>query len=227
MPDWQEFVRQRLTGLPLDAAASDEVRAELAAHLEEFYEALRREGLSEHQAIRKTQRQVNNWPDLQHKIAMAKNGGPFMQKRLHQLWIPGLLTFGLSTIFLIVLRQVQFQPRFGFWYGLSLSWLLFLLCLGALGAYLSSRAGGSRQTVLTASLFPALGLAFTFLFMFPFGLFIERALGWQVDFRVVASAFLSETLGSLLIPGAALFLGGLPVQLLFSRRASQSESVIH
>jgi hypothetical protein len=104
MPDWQEFVGYHLAGLPLDAAAKDEVRDEFVAHLEEFYEVLRREGLSERQAIRRTQRQVGDWPDLRHKIAMAKRGGPSMQKRLHQLWIPGLLTFALSTIFLILLQ---------------------------------------------------------------------------------------------------------------------------
>src|SRR5256885_4920337 len=38
--------------------------------------------------------------------------------------------------------------------------------LGALGAYISSRAGGSRGTALLASIFPALALTLTFLLMF-------------------------------------------------------------
>jgi len=42
MPDWQKLVRQRLGGLTLDAAEKEEVHAELAAHLEETYEALLR-----------------------------------------------------------------------------------------------------------------------------------------------------------------------------------------
>jgi hypothetical protein len=222
MHDWTQFVRQRLAGLTLDIHVKDEVHAELASHLQDSYEAFRAQGLSERHAVERTQEQVTDWPDLQRRITIAKSGGPSMQKRLPQLWIPGLLTFGLSTIFLIILRQFQFQPRLGFWHGLSLSWLLFLVCLGALGAYLSFRAGGSGHIVLAATLFPTLGLAFTFLFMFPLDLIFERVIGWQVDFRVVASGFLSETVGFLLIPGAALLVGGLPVQFLLSRRATPS-----
>jgi hypothetical protein len=226
MHDWTQFVRQRLAGLSLDAAVKAEVHAELAAHLEESYQAFRAQGLSERRAVQRTLRQVTDWPDLQHRITIAKNGGPPLQKRLHHLWIPGLLTFGLSTIFLIILRQFQFQPRLGFWNGLSVPWLLFLPCLGALGAYLSARADGSQRTVLLASLFPVLGLAFTFLLLFPFGLLLERAFAWQADFHVVASTVLSETLGFLLIPGTALLVGGLPVQLLLSRRAAPRENAL-
>lgn len=53
MPDWQELVRLRLSGLALDAAEKDEVHAELAAHLEESYEAFRKEGLAEHEGIQR------------------------------------------------------------------------------------------------------------------------------------------------------------------------------
>lgn len=46
MPDWQELVRQRLAGLALDPAERDEIRAELAAHLEDAYEAMLRDGIN-------------------------------------------------------------------------------------------------------------------------------------------------------------------------------------
>jgi len=219
MADWQKLVSQRLSGLVLDAAEKEEVHAELAAHLEEFYESLRTKGLSEQAAIQQTQAQVANWPDLRRKILIAKKGRDFMKKRLHQLWIPGFLTFILSTVFLMTLQKQDFQPRIIFWSVLFYApWLMSLPVCGAIGAYLSSRAGGSRGTVLLASVFPVLALTAAFLLMFPIDLFVERIIGRQVDFSIVATALLREGIGWILVPGAALLVGGLLVQFLLSRR---------
>lgn len=155
MPDWQELVRQRLSGLALDASEKDEVHAELAGHLEESYEALLKEGVPEQAAVHHVLSQVTNWRDLQHKILAAKRRGDFMHKRVRQLWIPGFLLLILSAIFLMMLQKLGFQPRI-IGSGPSailfyVPWLASLPFLGALGTYLSSRAGGSRATVLLAS----------------------------------------------------------------------------
>jgi hypothetical protein len=111
MPDWHKLVRQRLPGLALDPAERDEVHAELAAHLEESYEGFRKQGLPEREAVRRTLGQVSGWKNLQRKIYAAKNGGHLMQKRLHQLWIPGFLTLILSMLFLAAFQILGFQPR--------------------------------------------------------------------------------------------------------------------
>src|SRR6266849_2231876 len=184
MADWQKLVRQRLSGLALDAAEMDEVHAELAAHLEDFYESLRTQGLPEQAAIQQTLAQVANWPDLRRKILIAKKGRDFMKKRLHQLWIPGFLTLTLSTIFLMTRQRLGFQPHIVSWSGpgtilFYAPWLLSLPVFGAVGACLSSRAGGSRGTVLLASVFPVLALTAAFLLMFPIDLFVERIIGRQ------------------------------------------------
>ena len=219
MADWQKLVSQRLSGLALESAEKDEVHAELAAYLEDFYESLRTRGLSEQAALQQTLAQVANWPDLRRKILIAKNGRDFMKKRLHQLWIPGFLTFILSTVFLMTLQKQDFQPRIVFWSVLFYApWLMSLPVCGAIGAYLSSRAGGSRGTVLLASVFSVLALAAAFLLLFPIDLFVERIIGTQVDFSIVASALLREGIGWILVPGAALLVGGLLVQFLLSRR---------
>src|SRR5229473_2801613 len=93
--------------------------AELAvlSDLEDFYESLRTKGLPEQAAIQQTLAQVANWPDLRRKILIAKKGRDFMKKRLHQLWIPGFLTFILSTVFLMTLQKQDFQPRMASWSG--------------------------------------------------------------------------------------------------------------
>src|SRR5258707_6756655 len=212
MADWQKLVGQRLSGLALDAAEKDEVHAELAAHLEDFYESLRTKGLSEQAAIQQTLAQVANWPDLRRKILMAKKGRDFMKKRLQQLWIPGFLTFILSTVFLMTLQKLGFRPRI---VGRGANtilfyapWLASLLFVGALGAYLSSRAGGSRGTTLLASVFPVLALTAAFLLMFPIDLIVEWIIGRRVDFSILATALLSDGVGGILVPGAALLAGG-------------------
>jgi hypothetical protein len=231
MPDWRQIVCQRLSGLTLDAAEKDEIHAELAAHLEESYEALLKEGMPEQAAVHHVLSQVANWRDLQRKILIAKRRGHIMKKRLHQLWIPGFLTMTLSTVFLMALQKQGFQPRIVSWNGpgnvlFCIPWLMSLPVFGAIGAYLSSRAGGSRGTVLLASVFPAPALTTAFLLMFPIDLIVEWIIGRQVDFSIVATAILRDGIGWILVPGAALLAGGLLVHLLFSRRPSSQDTAI-
>ena len=222
MADWRELVRQRLSGLALDADEKEEVHLELAAHLEESHEGFRKLGLREEEATRRALEQVTDWQDLQRRILNVRRKGHPMKKRTQQLWVPGFLTLTLSMIFLTVLQKLGFQARI-VWSGptavlLYVPWLLSLPFFGALGAYVSTRAGGSRGTVLLASVFPALALATAFLLMFPIGMAIERITGNHVDFGSVATSLLKNGIGWILVPGAALFAGGLLAQFFFSRR---------
>jgi hypothetical protein len=223
MPDWQELVRQRLSIHGLDAAEKDEIHGELAAHLEEWYEAFCREGLTQREAVQRTLAQVADWQELRRKILIAKRREQPMQKRMQQLWIPGFLTLTLSTIFLMALQKLGFQPRIvgsgpsiTFYYG---PWLASLPFFGALGAYFSARAGGVLQTVLLASVFPVLALSAAFLLMFPIGFVTERIIGRPVDFSIVATAILRDWISWILVPGVVLFAGGFLMHLLFNGRS--------
>jgi len=144
-----------------------------------------------------------------------------MKKRLHQLWIPGFLTFILSTVFLMTLRNWASSrassgtARMRFFFARRAGVALFV---GALGAYLSSRAGGSRGAALFASVFPVLGAYYGVSLDVSIDLIVERAIGNHVDFSIVATALLREGIGWILVPGAALLVGGLLVQFLLSRR---------
>jgi len=153
-----------------------------------------------------------------------------MDRRIRQLWIPGFLTLILSMFFLMAFQRLGFKPRI---VGggpntvlLYMPWLFSLPFLGALGAYISSRAGGSRGTVLLASVFPALAFTFAFLVMSPIGWGWERITGTRVDFDVVAAALLRDGAGWLLIPGTALLVGGLLAQLVSSPRPSSRKMAI-
>jgi len=220
MPDWQELVRQRLSRLAVDAGEKDEIYAELAAHLEESYEVFCAEGLPEQDAIQLTLAQVADWQDLQHKILIARREQP-MQKRLHQLWIPGFLTLTLSMIFLVTLQKLGSHPRIvGSGPNMILfyaPWLASLPFFGALGAYLSARRGGLLGSVLLTSVFPVLALTSAFFLMFPIGFLTERVIGRPVDFSAVATALLRDGIGWLLVPGVALLAGGFLANFLFNR----------
>jgi hypothetical protein len=109
---------------------------------------------------------------------------------------------------------------------LYLPWLLSLPFFGALGAYVSSRSGGSRGIVILASAFPALALTAAFLFMFPFGLTAQLIMGRPVDFSRVATVLLKDGISWILVPGSALLGGGLLAHLLLSKRSSSREMAI-
>jgi hypothetical protein len=227
MPDWQELVRLRLAGLALDTAERDEIHAELAAHLEESYEVFCAAGLPEREAVQRTIVQVADWQDLQRKILVVRRRKQPMQKRLHQLWIPGFLTMMLSTILLIALRKLGFQPRIvgsganGILFYAP--WLASLPFFGALGAYLSARRGGLPGTALLSSVFPVLALTAAFLLMFPIDFVVERIIGRPVDFSIVATELLRDGTDWILVPGVALLAGGVLVHLLFNRRSWSKE----
>jgi hypothetical protein len=219
MPDWQNLVRQRLSGLALDDAEKAEVHAELAGHLEETYEVLRRGGVSEHEATQQTLSQVADWTDLQNRITVAKKAEDQMQNRVRQLWIPGFLTLMLSSTLLMMLQKSGLQPRIISWNELGLMlfyvpWLAALPLLGALGAYLSLRAGGSTSATLFSGVFPVLTLVASSFVILPFSLVIDRHVASH--FRI--EGFLNALIGWVVVPGVALLIGALPVQLFVNRQ---------
>jgi hypothetical protein len=220
MPDWQKIVRQHLESLALDAAEKEAVHAELAAHLEETYEALLRERVPEPEAIQRSLSLASDWNDLQRKIYSPRTGKDTMTNRITQLWLPGFLTFTLSMGLLELVQKFFPQP-----FILHLDhppvlmfyvpWLLTLPLAGAMGAYLSKRAGASQRMTLLSSVFPVLPFAAVFLIAGPVGLVLSHTLSHSI----VAAAFLTLGTAWVAVPGAILLAGGFLVQLLSSRRS--------
>jgi hypothetical protein len=160
--DWGALVERRLAGLALEPEERAEVIAEVAAHLEDTCEAMLRQGMTEEEAVRRALSQAGDWQNLQRKILAAKRREQIMEKRIRQLWIPGFLTLILSMLFLTALYRLGLRARL-VWSGpnailLYTPWLAGLPFFGALGAYISSRSGGSRGTVLLSAFFPRLRL---------------------------------------------------------------------
>ena len=232
MPDWQELVRQRLSGLSLDAVEKEEVHAELAAHLEETYEGFVKEGEAEPAAVQRVLSLAGDWGELRRRIQMAREKGSNMTNRVRQFWLPGFLTLFTSMILLMIIEFFGPRPKIIQLRGWSMiapvtvvyvPWLLALLFIGALGAYLSHRSGASQRVVLLSILFPVLPYFCFCVIGFPMGLILEE----HFAHSILASAILVGFLAWVLLPGTALLAGGLPAQLFLSRRLSSRSTVSH
>lgn len=221
MPDWREVVRRRLSGLALQDYSREEVFAELAGHLEETYDELRGEGLSEKDAVRDTMSQVKDWGSLQEEICFARTKEKPVTPRTKRLWLPSLVTLLASMVMLPMLEWLGVKPQFLFLKGphertyvftVYTVWLMMLPLVGALGAYLSRRAGGTRSAVIISGIFPALGFFIVLLLVLPFMGFLEH--GLEANARSVFQTLTNEPFGRLgvvtgwvLLPGACLFIG--------------------
>ena len=223
MPDWQKLVRRHLFGVPLDAAEKEEIHAELAAHLEDTFESLLKDGVSNSEATRRTLCLAKDWQELQRKITVVRGGTDTMTNRVTQLWLPGLATLLLSTGILAVMQVFGVKPwilgkqgnlpvvvLYGWW------WLIILPLVGAVGTYLSWRAGGSRLAMLLSMVFPVLPFLAPILVLLPVSLVFDRFIAHNVaPLGLVFALF-----GWVLAPAAALLAGGLATQHFLLRRSS-------
>jgi hypothetical protein len=229
MRDWSRLVEERLGGMALEPEERAEIIAEVAAHLEDSCEEMRKQGIAEEEAVQQALSRVGNWRHLENRVFAVKRREHFMRNRVRQLWLPGLLALLLSILLLMSIQRIGFPPYVtGSGAGSVLlywPWLLSLPVFGALAAYVSFRAGASRARALLASVFPSAALATAFLLMFPIGLAAELVARRHSDFPAVAEALLRDALGWLVIPGMALLAGGLCAQPLIGRGAPRSPIV--
>jgi len=99
MPDWSALVRERLRPLDLPSIETQEVVAELAAHLEEFYDEQIGKGLSESEAQQRALNEIVQWQILARNIQRAKCKEEVMNTRTKHLWLPGLVSLTTAIFF--------------------------------------------------------------------------------------------------------------------------------
>jgi hypothetical protein len=231
MPDWEALVGEGLADSSLASEERSEVIAELAGHLEETFEQLRRQGLSEEAAVERALSQVKNWQSLRWKIQQARLKENVMTDRVKQVWLPGFLTLFLSVMLLMVNEFIGIrfgiEPLIVSAHGSGLKaplaviyvpWLVSLLLIGAIGAYLALRAGASPRATLLSIMFPVLPHSIFFVIWIP----VSLILGDRISHNTMPSALLMGLVGWVVLPGVALLAGGLPVQLLRSRRPASA-----
>ena len=224
MPDWHELVRRQLASLDLEPNERAEVIEELAAHLNDTFDGLRARGLAEEEAIQRSLDEVKDWQVLRRRIQSARRKENIVSNRVKQLWFPALLTFTLAMGFLALIQHFGPHPIFfpasvtvhmEPFATIYIPWLLSLPLVGALGAFLSHRAGGPRRAVFSSIVFPVVPYLVLFLMLLPFALTFEPHAGRDI----ILSGFLTGLIGWVLLPGTALLAGGLPIQLFLSRRS--------
>jgi hypothetical protein len=227
MRDWRALVEERLAGLALEPEERAEVIAEVAAHLEESFEALRRQGLSEESASERALSEIKDWRALRRKIQRARRKEDVMTDRVRQVWLPGFVTLFLSLMLLMAIQFIGPKPLVLSPHGwrvmapmavIYVPWVLCLVPIGAVGAYLSVRAGASRRGTCVSTVFPVLPYFVFFIVAFP----VCAILDDHVAHNVVLSALWVGLVAWVVLPAAALLAGAFPVQILKTRRAASA-----
>ena len=222
MPDWESVLHEKLAGLALEPSEHREVISELAAHLAETYETLLRQGRPEEEAARRTLLQAGDWQELRLRIEISRSKENVMTDRVKQIWLPGFVTLFLSMMLLMFIQFVgpsALIVSMHGWRGVApvavvyVPWLLLLLPIGALGAYMASRAGASRRAMLLAIAFPVLPYFIFFILALPTVLI----LGDRAAHNMMFSALFIGLFAWVLLPGLALLAGGLPTQIIVAR----------
>jgi hypothetical protein len=206
MADWNKVVRERLSLVDLTPAEQKEIIAELAGHLDDLYQQCRRQGMSESQAVRRTNDEISNPARLARTIRRAKHQEGNMNERTRHLWLPGLASLIAAAVLLVLEIRLGIRDTF---VHLPLAmtaifpWLANMLLSGGIAAYLSRRGGGTRLARLTSALFPAGAFFLCFCLVF-----VARLSG--ADPFISLSAFAIAACNWVLVPGVALVLGALP-----------------
>src|SRR5437016_9616469 len=224
MPDWQQIVSSKLSGRALEPAEVTQVLEEVAGHLEEEYQSLLSKDVPEKEAARRALKRVDDWQVLKQMIESARKKENPMPKRVTQFWLPAFLTLLLSMVLLTVIEVFGPHPWITPVSGgrlrmtpvavVYVSWLLLLPLIGALGAYMSRRAGGSARTVFLSIVFPILPYLAFFLIGLPVALILDD----HVAHNITIPALLVGLSAWVIFPAAALLAGGWPVHFFASRR---------
>jgi hypothetical protein len=224
MRNWEAIVERQLNGLALEPAEGAEVVAELAAHLAEACEELLRQGITEEEAVQRTLSQVEDWQKLGRLIQTARTKESSMTNRVKRFWFPALVTLLLSMGLLMLIQVLGPPPwvvsqKSGWTYVapvavIYLPWLVLLPLIGAMGAYLSIRAGGSRRAVFSSVVFPVLPYLVFFVLAPP----VMAIFNHYLPHSIMFGALFVGLFAWVLAPGAALLAGGLLSQFFLSRR---------
>jgi len=212
MHDWQKVIRERLAGTAMSRRGREHLVAELSNHLEDLHAELLVSGVAEPEASAKCLQQLNDVQQIAVVVIKSRIWEDAMNQRSRTLWLPGLVTLTLASVLLMVMQLFAFSRPRVYWVDgvnveVGLFWLLSLVPCGALGAYMSWRAGGTRWNSILASLFPSITMLGVFCVVLPIAVFIERNTYVIHHLRSFGLALLAWTM----VPAVPSLLGALPV----------------
>lgn len=204
--DWRREVRKNLEACNLPTELREEVISELAAHLEETYENALAVTKNENDAIQLALGEVEDWRALAARIQRARSAGGPMNYRTKSLWMPALACISSSSLAMMLLQFADVRPQL-VWtkpvaFFLYWPWLGLLPFCGALGGWLSRRAGGSIFSRLAAVLAPVLWMLALGIMVEPLEL-VHNGLGHLAYFAYGVGNWV-------VLPGIALLIGAAP-----------------
>jgi hypothetical protein len=157
--DWSALVHRHLESVRVDERRRREISAELAAHLEDAYDAALRSGCTEAEAIARAMERVPDWSSLAVAVERSAEEDSTVTRQAITVLVPGTtMTLAAATGLAFVVYwtppALWLDPR---WQVHALAGgmaFLYYLLLGAIGAAWSRRAGGSHAERLAAGVFP-------------------------------------------------------------------------
>lgn len=214
MRDWATLVHHHLAFARVDERRRREIGAELAAHIEDAYDAALRSGRTEAEAVNFALEHVPDWHALAGAVERSADEESIMTRQASTVLVPGtamLLAAAAGMSLAVSSTSVErwVDPR---WYVHALAAggaLLFYLVLGAIGAAWSRHVGGSPGERLAAGAFPLVlhmavvgwGVGGDLLYALSHG-GVGRHLG------ITLLSLINMILVMLVAPGTALLLGG-------------------
>jgi hypothetical protein len=204
MPDWKQIVHKNLRVL---AMCSPEFTEELAAHLEDSYEALLCDGLPAEVAFQHTIGQIEGRRRIWLVMRFLREA--LMTGFIRKVALPGLLTSAATGLFYWTLALDHVRDKVIWLVGgqLPLWWWCLLPVCGALGALLSQRNGGSRLQRIAASLLPSAILGIFVVLIFAVGFTMSGSANhyWWGFARLESAGIVPPGFG--LVPAAFSLLG--------------------
>jgi hypothetical protein len=202
MPEWERLVAERLAHTELTPEVRREVVAEIAAHLREHCDELRRTGSPNSEAV--TLAQVQDWNALSRNIRRSKEDRMSFARKVIMpgiaavivalaafkffVWmlVPSLpCEVDAATVDLVTNCVTKIVSADGPAY---LPWLATLPLAGGLAAALARRLGARSKQRILAAVFPAIYFAFDITLISVFDTFYWRVpVYWAVIPAVVCA----------------------------------------
>ncbi len=154
-----------------------------------------------------------------------------MPTRVTQFWVPAFVTLLLSMTCLALIQifgpNPWIAPGTHGWRFIApallvyIPWLFMLPFIGALGSYISNRAGGRARAVFSATIFPILPYTAFFIIGLPIAMILDD----HVARNVTIPMFFIGLCAWVIFPALALLAGGWRVGDLVAARCNDSLDV--
>ena len=168
-------------------------------------------------------------------LCSARSQAKRLNRRTICFWLPGFVSLTAATVLLfdvdivsdpsLFFRQISLHPQdllrwnAGSPRSFYFAWLIAQVAFGALGAFFSSRAGGTRSARFVAGAFPAMVIVGTYVVLVP----IAARISGEPFTSPLAAYLGSAILVWVAAPAMAVFAGALPFLSASNIAEAQSE----